>query len=119
MAALPVFHFGRRDHVVSICCALRLHIENHGWTEELSRRDLINGELAGRKVRGSVQVRSVVFQHPKAAGEVAVFFDCRVGPGFKPFVITGPGRQLVIDRIAEIDDACLASRNAVEEGIGT
>src|SRR5205085_2814448 len=66
------------------------------------------------KMRRRIEMGAVVFQHPEAAREVAVFFDRAIRSCFKYFWVAGPGDKFVVDGVAQINNACF-SRQALPE----
>ena len=68
-------------------------------------------------MRGRVKMRAVMLQHPEAAREVAIFLDGGVNFGFKIFFVSGPGHELVVDCVAEIEHAGFSGGYALQQRV--
>src|SRR5260370_1371666 len=62
-------------------------------------------------------MRPVVFEHPEAASKVAVFLDACVDLRFKNPLVSRPGHKFVVDRVAQVEHACLSRRNTLKHRI--
>src|SRR5579859_2253394 len=100
----PVLDNCRRKLIVRVFLCFRANIEYDGGAKEFFRRDLFNSKFSGRKMRGGIEMRAVVLEHPEAARIVTVFFYRSIRICFKDLRVTGPGNKFVVDRIAQIDD---------------
>src|SRR5260370_27542343 len=65
-------------------------------------------------MRRSVQMRSIMFEHPEAPREITVLFDGGIHLGFEKLCVSGPGHQLVADRVTQVDHPGLPGRHAFE-----
>src|SRR5260370_21008241 len=68
-------------------------------------------------MRRRIEMRPVVFEHPEAASKVAVFLDACVDLRFKNPLVSRPGHKFVVDRVAQVEHACLSRRNTLKHRI--
>src|SRR5690349_19358344 len=111
MRSFPFFDARSRNLVVRILRSLRAHIQDNGGTKQLFRRNLVYGCFAGWEVHWSVQMRSIVLQHPETPCEISVLLDRGVYLRLEPSLISGPRHQLVVDRVTQVYDSCFPCRN--------
>ena len=114
VALLPVFDARHRQLVVRVARRFGSHINHHRRAKKALRRNLIHWGHARRKVNRRVKMRSVMLEHPEAARKITVLFDRSVHFGLKNLGVSGPGDELVADRIAEIHHSGFARRDALE-----
>src|SRR5260370_8200951 len=62
-------------------------------------------------------MRAVVVAHSEAASKVAVFLDACVDLRFKNPLVSRPGHKFVVDRVAQVEHACLSRRNTLKHRI--
>ena len=93
------------------------YIQQDCRAEKLVCWDLIYGGRTWWEMRRCIQMRAVMFQHPKTSGEVAVFLDGGISFGVEIFFVAGPGDQLVVDCVTEIDHARFSAGYALQHRV--
>src|SRR6267142_1643649 len=114
---LPLFHARRRKLKIRVFRSFRAHVQHDRGPHQLLCRDLVHRHFPRRKVCRRIHMCPVMFEHPEAPREVAVLLDGRIHLCFEEFLISGPGHQLVVNRVTEIEHSRLPWRNSFEHRI--
>src|SRR5579863_3578981 len=117
VAAFPGFDMRHVNQIVRVFGALALNVKHNGRAKELFHWNLVDRDRSRRKVNRRVKMRSIVLQHPEAAGKDAVLRSGCVVFRFKEAFVSGPRHELIVDRVSKVDHLRFVVVNVCEQAV--